>query len=123
MTEGNGGAAETRRDDPGATGRELGDVLGDRMRTFGRDAQAAGERLGRDAQAAGDRLSRDPGVIAVGTMIGRLWGVVLIVVGLWLLAELSLGLDLPGIDWGLAWPILLIGLGGLVILSAALRRR
>ncbi len=118
MTEGNGGA----------------DEVGDRMRTFGREAQAAGERLGRDAQAAGERfgreaqaagerLAQDPSVIAVGTAIGRLWGIVLIVVGLWLLAELSLGLDLPGIDWGVAWPVVLIALGGLVILSAALRRR
>ncbi len=123
MTDESGGAAETRRGGPGAAGRKLGDELGDRMRSFGRDAQVAGDRFGREAQVAGERLAHDPDVIAVGTMLGRLWGVVLIVVGLWLLAEVSLGLDLPGIDWGLAWPVVLMALGGLVILSAALRRR
>ncbi len=134
MTDGNGGSTEPRRDEVGATGQEPGDELGDRMRAFGREAQvagerfgreaqAAGERFGREAQAAGERLANDPSVMAVGTMLGRLWGLVLIVVGLWLLAEVSLGLDLPGIDWDLAWPVLLMVLGGLVILSAAARRR
>jgi len=92
--------------------RDAADELKDRMDAFGREAQAAGQRLGRDPQ-----------VVAAATWFTRFWGLVLIGVGLWLFGRFSLELDLPALDWNLLWPLLLIGLGGFVILSAATRRR
>jgi fatty acid desaturase len=53
----------------------------------------------------------------------RLWGLVLIVIGLWLFGRFTLDLDLPSIDWDLVWPLVLIAVGGFVLLSAAGRRR
>ena len=103
--------------------RDTADELQARMQAFGREAQAAGERLGRDAQAAGERMARDPGWIAFGTWFGRLWGLVLIAIGTWFLADITLGLDLPAFDWQLIWPVALIAIGGLFILTAAVRRR
>ena len=102
---------------------DLADQLQERMQSFGREAQAAGERLGRDAQFAGERLAHDPGFVTAGTWLTRLIGLAFIAVGLWLFGEVSLGLDLPRLDWDLVWPALLIVLGGLVLLSAAVRRR
>ena len=107
----------------GGAGRDVTDEIQERVQAFGREAQVAGERLGREAQAAGERLSRDPGVIAFGTWVTRLWGLVLIAVGVWFLGEFSLGWDMPAVDWNMAWPAALIVLGGLVIVSAVLRRR
>ena len=103
--------------------RDVGTQFQQRMEAFGRDAQAAGERFGREAQAAGDRLSRDPELVAAGTWFGRFIGLVLIVLGLWFFGVVSLGLDLPAFRWDVVWPALLIVLGGLVLLSAVLRRR
>jgi len=103
--------------------RDLADQFQDRMQAFGREAQASGERLGREAQAAGERWARDPELVAAGTWLTRLIGLAVIAVGLWLFAVVSLGLDLPALDWALVWPALLIVLGGLVIVSAILRRR
>ncbi len=103
--------------------RDAADQFQQRMEAFGRDAQAAGERFGREAQAAGERWSRDPELIRTGTWLGRLLGLAFIAVGLWLFGEVSLGLDLPALDWALLWPTVLIVLGGFVVLSAVLRRR
>lgn len=51
-----------------------------------------------------------------------LFGLLFLGVGLWLLADVSLGLDLPRVRWGDLWPVLLIVLGGWVLLGAARRR-
>ena len=48
------------------------------------------------------------------------WGLILVAVGAWFFFEVTLGYDLPAIDWGVVWPIviiliafgLLIALGG-----------
>jgi hypothetical protein len=121
MTQSGGGG----QSGPGWTGptRETADELKNRMEAFGREAQAAGERLGREAQAAGDRMARDPGWVALGTWIERLLGLAFIGVGLWFLAGVTLGVDLPDVDWRLAWPAALVGLGVIVILGAVTRRR
>lgn len=103
--------------------RDMADQFQQRMESFGREAQAAGERLGREAQAAGDRWSTDPQLVTAGTWLNRLIGLAFIAVGVWLFAEVSLGLDLPAVDWNLLWPAVLILLGGLVLLSAMVRRR
>jgi hypothetical protein len=103
--------------------RDLADHFQERMEAFGREAQTAGERLGREAQAAGDRWSRDPDLVSAGTWLTRLIGLAFIAVGLWFFGEVSLGLDLPAVEWNLLWPVVLIVIGGLVLLSAAMRRR
>lgn len=103
--------------------RDVADEFTSRMEAFGRDAQAAGERLGREAQAAGERWSHDPELVSAGTWLTRLIGLAFIAVGLWFFGEVSLGLDLPAVDWALAWPALLIVLGGGVLLTAMVRRR
>jgi uncharacterized integral membrane protein len=53
----------------------------------------------------------------------RLVGLVVVIVGLWLFASVTLGYDLPTFDWHLAWPAILIGLGVVIIGSAVARRR
>lgn len=50
------------------------------------------------------------------------FGVIILVVGLWFFATQTLGLDLPRLDWGQLWPILLIAIGGLIVLNAMQRR-
>jgi hypothetical protein len=59
----------------------------------------------------------DPG--RFGTIV---FGLVLIAVGAWFFADRTLGLDLPSIDWGDLWPVVLIAIGGWVILGARSRR-
>lgn len=49
---------------------------------------------------------------------GVIVGVGLVLLGLWFL----LGEYLPDLDWGLLWPLALVGIGVLVV-SAAMRRR
>ncbi len=44
----------------------------------------------------------------VAPMIG---GVVLLIIGLWFFATQTLGLDLPRLDWGQFWPLILIFIG------------
>ena len=50
------------------------------------------------------------------------FGLILIVVGLWFLAEVTLGLDLPTIRWGQLWPLILIVVGGLILYGSRLGR-
>lgn len=92
--------------------RDPADHLHDRMEAFGREAQAAGERFGKD-----------PGVVSFGIWMGRLWGVVLIAVGLWFFAQVTLGWDLPTFDSNLVWPLVLIVIGGTILVSGLARRR
>jgi hypothetical protein len=52
-----------------------------------------------------------------------LFGVILIVLGLWFFAERTLGIALPHVDWGSLWPVVLIGLGIWMLIGAASRTR
>ena len=52
-----------------------------------------------------------------------IFGIILITVGLWFFAETTLGLDLPTIRWGQLWPVVLIGVGVLILWGARVRRR
>jgi hypothetical protein len=52
-----------------------------------------------------------------------IFGIILITVGLWFFAETTLGLDLPSIRWSQLWPVLLIGVGVLILWGARVRRR
>ena len=49
---------------------------------------------------------------------GLVVGLILIGAGLWFLAREYL----PAIDWGLVWPVVLIAVGGLVLLTSSRRR-
>lgn len=59
----------------------------------------------------------DPG--RLGTIV---FGVVIIVIGLWFFAERTLGLDLPRIEWRTLWPLALIAIGAWIVLGARSRR-
>ena len=95
----------------------------ERVEAVGRKAEAAGERFGQRAEAAGARWSRDPGVVRTADTAGRVWGLVLIGVGLWFFADVTLGLDMPAIPWRDAWPVGLIVLGLFIVLRGMGRRR
>ena len=48
---------------------------------------------------------------------------IILVIGLWFFATKTLGLDLPDIEWGMLWPLLLIGLGAWIVFAAMRRNR
>ena len=99
------------------------------MEGFGRDVDAAGqrigaagERFGQQAEAAGKRLAADPSVVRVVDTTTRVWGGILLALGLWFLADVTLALDMPGVPWGDLWPFALI-LVGLVVVARGMGRR
>jgi hypothetical protein len=49
-------------------------------------------------------------------------GIILLVIGVWYLLDQTLGLQMPRIDWGDFWPILLIAIGGIMLVRSARRR-
>ena len=51
------------------------------------------------------------------------FGVIILIVGLWFFASRTLGLDLPDIEWSQLWPLLLIGLGAWIVVGAMRRSR
>jgi Domain of unknown function (DUF5668) len=58
-----------------------------------------------------------------GRNASRIFGIILLGIGLWFFATETLGLDLPELDWAQLWPIFLIGLGAWVVLGSMNRRR
>ena len=90
----------------------------DRARTIDDRAQA----LSRDAEAAANRFAAHPVVRDAADSASRIWGLVLLVAGLWLTAAITLRLDLPSIAWADLWPVLLILLGGLIVVRGLARR-
>ena len=103
----------------GAFGREAAAA----SERFGREAGAAGERLGREAQAAGERLRRDPGLIGAADWASRAWGAIVLAIGLWFFADVTLGLSMPSLAWRELWPIALIVVGLSVVVRGLGRRR
>ena len=89
--------------------------------TEGRDASrgvlADGGSAGRSDWRRRERPRRgmDPGTVV--------WGLILIGVGSWFFLDRTLGLDLPDIEWGQLWPLILIVVGAAVILQGIGRRR
>ena len=57
--------------------------------------------------------------IDTGTVI---WGLILIAVGAWFFLDHTLGFNMPRIDWGDIWPVILLVIGGAVILQGLGRR-
>jgi hypothetical protein len=95
----------------------------ERMDRFGREVGEAGERFGRRAEETANRWSRDPSVVHAADTAGRVWGLLLLAVGLWFFADVTLGYDMPSIAWSDVWPIALIGIGLLVLVRGMSRRR
>src|SRR6266550_2788560 len=88
----------------------------ERMERFGEEAQQAGERFGRRAEAAGQRWSKDAGVVRAADTASRIWGLLVLAIGLWFFADVTLGYDMPSIAWRDLWPIVLIGIGLIVVI-------
>ena len=101
---------------------DLGDRVQQHAEAFGREAQARGEQLGREAQAAADRWTRDRRVTSTVNTAGRVWGLILVFAGLWFLADVTFGYQLPTIPWRDVWPAALILLGLFVIARGMTRR-
>lgn len=93
-----------------------------RMEAFGQQAGAAGERIGKQAEAAGERLAKDPTVQRAADTAARVWGLIVLAVGVWFLADVTIGLDMPNVPWGDIWPLGLILIGGLIVVRGMGRR-
>ena len=50
-------------------------------------------------------------------------GLIILVIGGWFFVTRTLGLDLPRLDWGQIWPVILIGLGLLIVWRSMRRSR
>lgn len=58
-----------------------------------------------------------------GGSASLIFGAIILVIGLWFFATKTLGLDLPDVEWGTLWPLLLIGLGAWIVVGAMRRNR
>lgn len=94
-----------------------------RMEDLGRRAGAAGERFGRDVEDAAGRWSKDPSLVRAADTAARAWGLLILAVGLWFLADVTLGMDMPAIAWREVWPVALIVLGLAVLVRGMAGRR
>ena len=94
-----------------------------RMEDLGRRAGVAGEKLGHEAEAAAQRWSKDPAVVAAGDTAARVWGLLVLAVGVWFFADITLGMDMPAIAWRDVWPVALIVLGLAVLVRGMASRR
>jgi hypothetical protein len=50
-----------------------------------------------------------------------LFGVIILAVGLWFLAEHTLGIEMPSVRWNQVWPVILIVIGLWVVLGSTRR--
>jgi hypothetical protein len=98
-------------------------TLEQRMEDFGRRAGEAGERWGREAEATGQRWSKDPSVVRATDTAARVWGLILLAVGVWFFADITLGLDMPAVAWRDIWPLGLILIGVAVLYRGMARSR
>lgn len=64
----------------------------------------------------GQQPRRDP-----GRWVSVVVGLIVLAVGLWLFAEVTLGIDLPAIRWSQLWPVILIVIGGWIVLGTMRR--
>ena len=55
------------------------------------------------------------------SLASRIWGAVVLVVGLWLFGAITLHLDMPSVPVGDLWPLVIILIGGGMLLGS--RRR
>jgi hypothetical protein len=94
-----------------------------RMEEFGRRAGAAGEKFGHEAEAAANRWSKDPTVVGAADTATRVWGLLVLAVGVWFFADITLGVEMPSIAWRDVWPVALIVLGLAVLVRGMASRR
>ena len=94
-----------------------------RVDDFGKRAEQAGERLGREAEAAAERWKKDPAIAGAADTATRVWGLIVLAIGLWFFADFTLGLDMPSIAWRDIWPLGLIVLGLAVLIRGMATRR
>jgi hypothetical protein len=94
----------------------------ERVERFAQEAGDAGRRIGREAEEAGRRLSANPAVTRTADTATRLWGLLLIAIGAWFFAEITLGYEMPAIPWRDVWPLGLIVVGLVVIVRGLARR-
>ena len=94
-----------------------------RVDDFGKRAGEAGEKLGREAEAAAERWKKDPAIAGAADTATRVWGLLVLAVGLWFFADYTLGLDMPAIAWRDLWPLGLIVLGLAVLIRGMASRR
>jgi lipopolysaccharide export LptBFGC system permease protein LptF len=69
------------------------------------------------------QTTRRPPPAERGRSASLIFGVIILVIGLWFFATKTLGLDLPDIEWGTLWPLLVIGLGAWIVFGAMGRNR
>jgi hypothetical protein len=62
-------------------------------------------------------------VIGAADTAGRIWGLIVLAVGLWFFADITLGLDMPSVAWRDLWPVALIVIGLAVVIRGMARRR
>lgn len=103
---------------PATVGYDLKTAFESGARTLDERAQA----LGREAEAAARRWGESPAVKETADVAGRVWGLVLLAVGLWFFADVTLRMDLPNVRWSEAWPVILIVIGGVVVVRGLARR-
>ena len=93
------------------------------MEDFGHRAEAAGEKFSREAEAAAKRWSKDPTVVDAADTATRVWGLLVLAVGVWFFADITLGMNMPTIAWRDVWPVALIVLGLAVLVRGMASRR
>lgn len=108
---------------PSSPAPERSPTFEERMERFGQEAGEAGKRIGEQAEAAGKRLAADPALAAAGDAAARVWGMILLAVGVWFLADITLDMDMPSIAWRELWPVALILVGVFIVFRGVVRRR
>ena len=63
---------------------------------------------------------RDP---EPGRIVTVVFGLIVIAIGVWFFADRTLGLNLPDVDWGSLWPLVLIAIGVWILIGAGRRNR
>jgi uncharacterized integral membrane protein len=49
-------------------------------------------------------------------------GLIVLAIGVWFFLDRTLGVDLPDLDWGALWPLILIGIGAWLVIRSVARR-
>jgi hypothetical protein len=57
-----------------------------------------------------------------GRNASLIFGAIILILGVWFFATNPLGPDLPDLDWGQLWPVILIAIGAWIVLTAMRQR-